>query len=766
MDPRCQQLLLASAAALLLLAASCARSEPERIRQADLLELFPLTQAARERGTIDLGTPDGDALLRGGWAPGEMLDETSVAWAIERKAKLRFAIREVAPRRLRLRARHPASTATAGERRTGTPVLLELNGRRLGMIRVHDAAATFEVKLPVGAQLAGDNLLELEHPTIAAPRVAGDTAARPRNAVAYDVIEIVRDDGSDPAPARLVERAGASAGGGRALLIPSGTEVDYFVRRAEAAELRLTYRLADARDTATLRVLQQGDAGGEPASTVLPAQDDARSATIALAVARGEIARVTLRVAGAGSVRIEQAATYAAPAAVPAALAPATAASGGGVPRPNILLYVIDTLRADHLGCYGYGPPTSPRIDALAREGLTFTRMIAQAPWTRPSVASMLTGLEPLAHGANTLRHKLRPDVATLAELLREHGYETAAFVTNANVAGRLGFQRGFDTWVDLPEDHARPSLHVQSDELNVAVLDWLGKRGDRPFFLYVHASDPHSPYTPDPELLARFRDGGDATPPPDVKGLRAERLAPADGAAPAADPTVFPADRLAALTAAYDAEIAHNDASVGALLDELRRSEAGRNTIVVLTSDHGEELGDHGDLEHGHSLHEELLHVPLIVRLPDGRFAGERRAMLAQHVDLLPTLLDATGARVPDGLPGRSLLVASDQVDPAREVHSHTDFGPFELMSLTTPRWKAVEVVDGPRGRHGVAVYDLDADPHERRDVAAQRAALAGYARQELGATRRAAATGAGGEAPLIDPETAARLRALGYAD
>jgi choline-sulfatase len=783
---RVPRLLVAGA----LLLAACARDDREQVRVVDLVARFPVTDAARERGAIDLGTPRDDLLLRAGWQPGATLDDgTSVAWAIERKASLHFTLRAPAPRRLRVQAQQSPDDVSLGDRRTGTPVLVSLNGERLAQIRFTADAAPIEIELPARAQRAGDNVLALDHPTIQTSR-SGDLRARPRNALAYDRIDVTRTDLAEPARAPALV---GTADGARALLLPPGSEVRWFVRTPRGAELQLASQRDDPRMAASLQVLQVGaDATLQAKATLdadAPTGAARAAARIALDAAEDDVVGLVLRASGPGAVRVVDAAIVARAdssgeattsdgarttgVADAAATAPDPAKTPHATERrdaataPDVVLYVIDTLRADHLGSYGYDRPTSPRIDAFAGDALTFTHAVAQAPWTRPSVASMLTGLEPLVHGASNLRRQLRADVPTLAEILQAHGYATAAFVTNANVAGRLGFARGFETYVELPEDHARPELHVPSAELVATVQAWLARRTDtRPLFLYVHASDPHAPYTPEPAPLVRFWNGGE--PAPDVRTLRAALVQPADGSPPARDRSAFPPQQLAALIAAYDAEIARSDAGFGALLDTLEARDArGKRprALVVLTSDHGEELGDHGDLEHGHSLHDELLHVPLLIRAPDGRGAGEQRDAIAQHVDLLPTVLDVLGIEAPPGLPGLALLGDDAKTAGEREVTSHTDFGALELMSLDDMRWKTVLVLDGPRGAHGVKLYDRAEDPGEHADVAARHPLRVGRAQQALEGARQDAVRRAG-NVPLVDPDTAARLRALGYAD
>src|SRR5581483_2923988 len=189
--------------------------------------------------------------------------------------------------------------------------------------------------------------------------------------------------------------------------------------------------------------------------------------------------------------------------AAPLTVAPAA------TPGVNVILYVADTLRRDRLGCYGYGKPTSPRIDAFTRGAVVFDDAFAQASWTRPATASLLTGRYPAEHGARSLMSAIRPDVPTLASVLRAAGYDTAAFVTNLNVAGRFGFARDFGEFSYLEERDDSEGVYASAAELDAVALPWVEAHRERPFFLYLHASDVHAPYRPPADLARRFVPAG-----------------------------------------------------------------------------------------------------------------------------------------------------------------------------------------------------------------------------------------------------------------
>jgi arylsulfatase A-like enzyme len=356
--------------------------------------------------------------------------------------------------------------------------------------------------------------------------------------------------------------------------------------------------------------------------------------------------------------------------------------------HPNVLLYLIDTLRSDHLGCYGYPRPTSPVIDDFSREAILFERAYAQASWTRPSVASVLTGLYPSRHGAIRREHRLRGDVTMLAEVLSEAGYHTAAFVSNPNVLPVFGFDRGFEVFRDVGSAGGKPS----SRDVNAAVFEYLDRRPkEGPLFLFVHTMDPHD-YEPPQAFLDRF-----------------ERMRTAR------NPSV------ARVTDLYDGAIAHNNHSFGVLLDRLEAEGIGDETLVVLLADHGEELADHGNFFHGQTLFQEQLLVPLLFRLPGGALGGRRVARPVRLVDVMPTLLELLGLSAPSDLDGESFAAllrgeGDGGYDPV--LFAEQNLGTHVLSALIEGNEKVI-VRQRPRRRRSTLLFDLSRDPREHFDLA-----------------------------------------------
>jgi len=403
------------------------------------------------------------------------------------------------------------------------------------------------------------------------------------------------------------------------------------------------------------------------------------------------------------------------------------AASGCGDDRPrNILLVTIDTMRADRAGCYGYSAGTTPVLDGLARSGTVFENARVHAPITGPSHASLLTGTFPTFHGlSGNLQALPSEGVATIAECFRDAGYRTAAAVGAFVVASEWGFARGFDTFRDelplapnnasvLPE---RPGEAVVAD-----AVSWIAESPGEPFFLWVHLFDPHLPYAAPASFGSAFRDP-------------------------------------------YDAEVAYADSCVGTLIEELRKRKLLDDTIVVVTSDHGESLGEHTEDTHAFFLYNSTLSVPLVISAPGLVAKNHRVRALARSVDVMPTLLELAGVPIPGTVQGVSLAGQarggaegpSDRASFAMTDELYLAFGWSPLRSIEQGGWKYVRA---PKPE----LYELSSDPGERTNRAAGDAdrvrELEALLARELEATKGSLRH----EETSIDPATLERLMSLGY--
>ncbi len=458
--------------------------------------------------------------------------------------------------------------------------------------------------------------------------------------------------------------------------------------------------------------------------------------------ARIEIHAVPVEPSAAGGVIVTSLA-LGRPAPDEAAAPPA--ATGGR--RPNVLVYLVDTLRADALGAYGSTRGLTPNVDRFAREATLFHRAVAQSSWTRPAVASLFTGLRPLRHGVHD-DQALADEAVTLADVLRENGYRTAAWVTNPNVGAQLGFGQGFDSFERLPR------LRSGARHVEAAFARWLASApaDGRPFFAYLHLMEPHSPYKPAPRFRQRFA----AAVRPGVGSAAYLRRAHAAFPPPA---------ELRALRQLYDAEVAALDEGFGHLRELLEARGLWDDTVVVFVSDHGEAFGEHGRLEHGRDLHREVVDVPLIVRVPGGA-AGREVKRVVEQVDVFPTLLGLAGVeRIPpsDGIDLGPLVRGGELVTPPRAAFAYLEHRDETWQAVITSRYRLM-VRFGEVGERRW-LFSIAEDPEERRDASAtRRLALATLEDFRLWRSREAKAPIAVPMPALSDAERA-ELQALGYA-
>jgi arylsulfatase A-like enzyme len=424
--------------------------------------------------------------------------------------------------------------------------------------------------------------------------------------------------------------------------------------------------------------------------------------------------------------------------------------------RPNIVVYLIDALRADRVGCYGYGRNTTPRIDEFASSALLFSGAQAQTSWTRTAVASIFTGLLPQQHGAIDKKDALPEAATTVAELLSGAGYESAAVVANGNISQIYGFSQGFSYYKFLQEVEIGEHV-VRSEDVNASVFSWLDDaRGSQPFFLYVHTVDPHLPYAPPPAIRETFAPGVDD---PSIGSVESVNKI-------AADRSLVTPRLVEQLSNLYDGEIAANDATFGELLDGLEQRGLTENTVIVVLSDHGEEFFDHQGWSHGNTLHAEMLDVPLIIRVPG--VAPRTIPEIVQHVDIFSTLVDLAGLEVPPGTFGRSarpLWAGDSAVEWTDRGLSHLQLKDRFGEAWADSRWKVMT------RRFGGAelrtfLYDRREDPTEKHDLSGQRPEVV----EELLERYREAVAGAGEGLDGVtitddrEAEIEAQLRALGY--
>lgn len=399
--------------------------------------------------------------------------------------------------------------------------------------------------------------------------------------------------------------------------------------------------------------------------------------------------------------------------------------------QPNVILITLDTVRADRMGFLGAKYGLTPQLDALASQGVVFEHAYSQAPITPVSHATILTGTFPQYHGIRNFGDRLPPSVPFLPDILHAQGYHTGAFVGSIILDPKNGFASGFERGFDVYNagfhrqktgERREASMQRRGEVTLGYVLEWLGGQQGSPFFLWFHLWDAHDPYNPPEPFRSRFPN----TP--------------------------------------YNASVAGVDATVGKLLDYLRDQNLYDNTLIAIAADHGESLGDHGELTHSIFLYDATIHVPLLLKLPGNRFAGQRVHVAASLVDLAPTLLEALGQTPPAAMQGSSLLPLVGDPHPADRPslavgdHSERSFGWSSLVSL---RVGSQLYVRAPSPE----LYDLASDPGAKTNLYAGNRAAALRLAIQLDNFLKRISTGA--PQPLqdgLDEKSRAKLSALGY--
>jgi len=403
--------------------------------------------------------------------------------------------------------------------------------------------------------------------------------------------------------------------------------------------------------------------------------------------------------------------------------------------KPNIILISIDALRADHLGCYVYHRATSPYIDALAGEGVLLERFICPAIPTHPSYTTLYTGQHPITHGivAHVGKNELDREAPFLPELFLQAGYTTCA-VDNL-WRGRLWFGRGYEYYID-PSIRRPLHLGVTCEELNAVTIPWLRAHAEEPFFLFMHYWDPHYPFVPPDRFRHLFYEGNPTDP--DNHSLDEWWKHPIGA---------FARDTwLRMLTgvvtdveyvrAQYDGEVRYVDEGIGNLLVALDKLGLAENTLVVLTADHGESMGEHGIFFEHHGLYEATVRVPLIVRWPGHLPGGVRLPQMFEMDDLAPTILDAVGLLIPRVMEGRSFwkLLTGVGEDNGRERVISLECSWQAKWSLRTDRYKFILAREPDfYGSPPRELYDLVADPGEKHNIAKERPEIAAKMEVEL---------------------------------
>ena len=679
-------------------------SAPSTTSALDLLPLLPHAELVSD--VVDLPLLLARPYVR---HDGFEREPRGVLWARSNLALVRIRLEAPAERELVLRCRllpeHGARLA----------LQVSLNGRRVGEpVAITPEQAEHRLLVPAEGQHSGLNELSFLTPR--------GSRRRPALEIGGLTLTTREEGGAGSAP-------GLRDGG---FWLPPRTRVRLPVMPRKSAAL-LRMRAHAPSGPARLTVAFQPEGGTSAVVETLDIASGSRAeARRALPIGAPAL-QLDLRSEGAG-VRLEELALEQERPELLPTVAPAAN-------RPDVVVYVVDTLRADQLGAYGQAAPTSPRLDAFAHDAALFEDATAQSSWTRPSVATLLTGLGAETHGVGDLTQVLAPAVRTLAEAFKAAGYRTAAFNANAVFGERGGYGQGFDTFQRLG---MRPARELVASAVGFATASV------EPAFLYLQVLEPHRPYTADAAYWEPF---GRFSP---AQMQRANGLTLAKRVTP---------EERELLLAAYRAEVRQADAAFGALLDGL----GARRAVVAVTADHGDELFDRTAHGHGHSLYQEVLHVPLLIEAPGA--PGSRLRTPVQHLDLPPTLLALAGLPPVPDMEGRdlsSLVRGAPSMDGEELIVSRLRYQKSDKVAVRRGSLKLIANLESGDPEQGLELYDLAADPAESRNLAAARPILArallaeASAHAAAAATRRARLGDSGRES--LSEEQERELRALGY--
>jgi len=726
-----------------------------------LIECFDSAAVWHETSKIEFGSPEARCHFVSGWGQDE---ESGGVWALGGHSSLEFFLRVPKAIRLKLDYWIPPRDFMPEQ-----GMVVNVNGVELARIDFRSkTSARWNVEVPESLLRVGINRLDFHYDHVVRPcDLDGESRdARPLavlwHGIDFKGLQTVAPPTRDQAP------------GSAAVTIPLGAQVGFFENLPAGTQLSIAGfdSWIGSGVVPGLEILVETD--GRPMTRFMVEPDNSlKSLTFPLPESRSPWTKITFRPSvegsrfhGRGGLRLIDPVLI-----MPTGFGPPEdvgSKAGRGhsdelelAEGTNIIIYLIDCLRADHVGAYGYDRPITPNIDLFASDSVVFENAFAQSSWTRPSVASLMTGMPPRVHGVLADLDVLPEDLPYLPQILQEAGYETASVITNGMVSQKFGFGRGYSYFERLAEQHRRsPEIHQQSDRLNEVIFDFLNRRsGVKPLFLYAHSTDPHAPYLPRKVYLERF---ASEVENPEIG--RHDRVEDLDILSPRE------AEGLQGqLMDLYDAEIAFNDANFGRFLKALKDRGLYDSSVIVLVADHGEQFFEHGRWQHGFDLYQEVLHIPLIVRFPFGRWAGKRVPEAVQHVDLLPSLVDFVGLPEPQGIRGRSflpILVGSDGVRDEQASFAWLARQPESrlLRSIILGSMKLIlnEVADRPKDV--MELYDLDEDPLENDNLADRQPIAAGYLRALIDREDVSSAENEGVEEAVLDEDLEDNLRALGY--
>ena len=710
----------------------------------DLLALFHLADTYTPEGLfLDFGTASRLKYTNGNWNSGwlgESREGSATVSTFGKTARLYLPIEAPGPMQLRFRAKPYATGA----------IVLYVNGKTVGEARVSKADGFRDIVIPIreSALRAGENAIMLR-----ATRTAPVRGKSRSLAVDWLVFEPKPEPGEASAPEGLsVARVGSDPGR-RAVVLPPGARIDWFVEVPNGGAL--AFATAASPTSSSLAVEMKSDAKSSQAR--LSVRPDWTEQELPLDELTGEVARLRFENAGASELALSDVRV----------LRPARTVAAKTEPARNVVVLLIDTLRASKLQAYyPKSRVKTPAIDQLARQGALFERAQSPENWTKPSVASVLTSLHPATHKTKEDASRLPRSALMLSEVYKKAGFRTASFIANGYVSNAFGFDQGWDHYTN----YIRERRNTNASNVFGEAQSWIEKNKDRRFFVYIQTIDPHVPYDPPDRYLKMY----DAKPySGQVQNRRTHLML--DEAKKNPKKYKFTARDKERIEALHDGEISYHDEHFGKFMKKLAELGLDGNTIVVVTSDHGEEFQEHGSWGHGHSVYQELLGVPLLFRWPGAIPANQRIGPVVSTMDIGPTVLEATGVPIPEQFEGRSLLGFMRGEWPVGPYVAFSDFLDHRRV-IRGGDWKLIV-----RGNLSQVIFDLRNDFWEKNELDGRQHPIAQrYLRtlhgQFLGAGDRghwlaassAARTkkkpGLSEEKQQMTPELCKQLVALGY--
>lgn len=716
----------------------------------DLWEHAHLAEVDHQGLYIELGTPARHKFTYGDWRSGWGKDGATSAerfsYAVGDTSRLYFRADKSEPLTLRLRIK-PVGTSVV------TPYV---NNTALGAVKLSGSEfKDYDVAVPAERVVTGENRVQL--------RFGGTTMvdgeARAAAVASVRVIKGAVPPGAFAPPRQGELRTEVSVGGvqRRALAVRSPTTLSYYLEIPKEGKLGFGVGVAGEKPKGAKAKVVVTPEGGAPRELFAAELSNVwRDEVVELSPLSGKVARIDLRIEG-------DVGTGRAAWSTPALLLPKTTLEKPEKQAKNVVVVLIDTLRARSLKAFNpQSRVKTPVLDAMAKDGAVLEATQAPENWTKPSTASLLTGLYPATHGAKTDGAMVPKGATLLSESLKEAGFKTGSFIANGYVSDKFGFNQGWDHYTN----YIREKKSTDAENVFKDAGDWIEKNKGKRFFAYVHTIDPHVPYDPPEQFLSMYKKG-------EYKGQVSPRKTPELLAeAKRVPPKVqFNDADKQYLKDLYDGEVSYHDHYLGLFIERLKKLGLYDDTIFVVTADHGEEFDEHGSWGHGHTVYQDLLWIPYIVRLPGVVPAGTRIKQATSSMTIFPTVLEAVGVEPPNTLEEKSVL-SWVRGGPAPAVPvAFSDFLDDRRV-IRAGRWKLIL-----RGLNET-FFDLESDPTEQKELDRTRHPIAArYAAivlgQYLGARdRRSWLKGEQGQGTKLERENAniddtlrEQLKAIGYA-